>query len=204
MATPLTVEAAERMTSAQFFEEAPEDRKAELIDGIMVIPMPPLVIHERLQTFLLTLLRLYVEEFDLGEVFGSRTPVELNTAYTPEPDVLFVSGKRSNIVGEKGIKGPPDLVIEILSVGTARLDRGEKFYAYESAGVEELWLIDPHGPAGTTFFRRDSGRFVEVEPNADNILYSAAVKNFWFDVSWLWPAHKFIPVRRALAQILDE
>jgi Uma2 family endonuclease len=195
------VEVAERMTSEEFFRYAPEDQKAELIDGVMIMHSPPLVIHEKLQGFLYTLLRTYVEESDLGEVLGSRTPVELEVEQTYEPDILFVARERAGIVESKGVLGAPDLVIEILSAGTVHYDRGSKFRAYERTGVRELWLIDPYGPAGTEFYRLQGKRFVPVMPDRDGILRSTAVPGFWIDVAWLWPGERFIPVRQALARI---
>jgi len=195
------VEVAERMTAEEFFRYAPEDQKAELIDGVMIVHSPPLDIHERLQNFLLTLLRMYVEDHDLGEVRGSRTPVELEIDQAPEPDILFVAKERRDIIQPKGIFGAPDLVIEILSAGTVRYDRGSKFRAYERAGVRELWLIDPYGPAGTEFYQLQKRRFVPVMPDEEGILRSVAVPGFWINVNWLWPDERFIPVREALAQI---
>jgi Uma2 family endonuclease len=195
------VEVAERMTSEEFFRYAPEDQKAELIDGVMIMHSPPLVIHEKLQGFLYTLLRTYVEESDLGEVLGSRTPVELEVEQTYEPDILFVARERAGIVESKGVLGAPDLVIEILSAGMVHYDRGSKFRAYERTGVRELWLIDPYGPAGTEFYRLQGKRFVPVMPDRDGILRSTAVPGFWIDVAWLWPGERFIPVRQALARI---
>lgn len=43
------VEVAERMTAAEFWQEAPDDRKAELIKGVMLMAPPLLDIHEKLQ-----------------------------------------------------------------------------------------------------------------------------------------------------------
>lgn len=85
------VEFVERVTAADFLKVGPEDRKAELIDGIIIEPLPPLLIHERLQRFLYTLLIFFIEEKNLGEVLGSRTPVVLSESYAPEPDILFVA-----------------------------------------------------------------------------------------------------------------
>ncbi len=201
MAVLSRVEVAERMTAEEFFRYAPEDQKAELIDGVMIVHSPPLVVHERLQIFLLTLLRSYVEEHDLGEVLGSRTPVELEADQAPEPDILFVAKERLDIIQPKGVFGTPDLVIEILSAGTVQYDRGPKFRAYERAGVRELWLIDPYGPAGTEFYQLQETRFVPVMPDEKGILRSVAVSGFWINVNWLWPDGGFIPVREALAQI---
>lgn len=58
------VEVMERMTVADFFRDAPEDRKAELIDGVMIMPSPPLIIHEMLQDFLYRLLGIMSKNKD--------------------------------------------------------------------------------------------------------------------------------------------
>jgi len=202
MQTLSRVEVMERMTAADFFCDAPEDRKAELIDGVMIMPSPPLVVHERMQGFLSTLLRLYVEEKEIGEVFGSRTAVELELFYAPEPDILFVSKERLHIIGEKGILGAPDFVIEILSASTAQNDRVSKFHAYERAGVREYWLIDPYGPAGTEFYQLQDGRFRPLAPDAEGALSSVTVPGFWIDLAWLWSGQDYPPVRQALNTIL--
>lgn len=46
-------------------------------------------------------------------------------------------------ITEKHVQGAPDLVIEILSPGTAARDRELKRKRYESFGVREYWLVDP-------------------------------------------------------------
>ena len=44
------VEVAERMTTEAFFRHAPEDRKAELIDGVMIMSSLPSDRHEKLHS----------------------------------------------------------------------------------------------------------------------------------------------------------
>jgi Uma2 family endonuclease len=195
------VEVAERMTAAEFWIDAPEGQKAELINGVMIMAPPPLDIHEKLYAFLFRLLGDFVEEHNLGEVRGSRTGVELAPDQVYEPDILFIARDRLGIIERKGIVGAPDLVIEILSAGTAHYDRGEKLRAYERAGVQELWLIDPYGPAGTEFYQSEAQRFVPIAPDSEGMLRSVAVPKFCINVAWLWPRDRFIAVRQALAQI---
>ena len=189
------VEVMERMTAADFFRDAPEDRKAELIDGVLVLPPPSWVIHGRLHGFLYCLLAGYVEERNLGQVLGSRAAVELEMFFALEPDILFVSKERLHIIGEKGIHGAPDFVIEILSASTAQNDRGPKLRAYERAGVAEYWLIDPYGPAGTEFYQLQEGHFRSLAPDAEGSLSSVSVPGFWIDLDWLWSGQEYPPVR---------
>jgi Uma2 family endonuclease len=196
------VEIAERMTAEEFMRDAPEDRKAELIDGVLVMPSPTSTTHEDLQVLLLTLLCAYVALHDLGRVLGSRSAVVLAPDQAPEPDILFVRKERESIVQEKGIFGAPDFVIELLSASTVRNDRGPKFRAYERAGVTELWLIDPYGPEGTQFFQLRDGRFVEIQADENGILRSTAVPGYWIDLRWLWSKDQSLTMRQALAALM--
>lgn len=195
------VEVSERTTAEEFLKYAPEDKKAELIDGVIIVSPPPLDAHERVQGFLYALLRMFVEISNLGEVRGSRTAVILTDGHIFEPDILFIARDRLDIIEERGVKGAPDLVIEILSASTAERDRGVKFHTYERAGVRDLWLIDPYGPAGTEFYQREETIFKPVMPDASGVVYAQAMPGFKLNTSWLWPAEKFIPVRQALQEM---
>lgn len=54
---------------------------------------------------------------------------------------------------------PPDLAIEVLSPSTRRRDVGDKLFAYERAGVLELWLVDPPERAVTVLRRSGRGGY---------------------------------------------
>ena len=61
-----------------------------------------------------------------------------------QPDLLFVSNERAHLLsGGDNVQGAPDLVVEILSPGTADRDRGYKRALYAKHGVKEYWLVDP-------------------------------------------------------------
>jgi Uma2 family endonuclease len=47
------------------------------------------------------------------------------------------------MVDKRGLKGAPDLVVEILSPSTRRLDLDLKKRAYTERGVEEYWIVSP-------------------------------------------------------------
>lgn len=175
-----------RWTHDDFMRLAPEDEKAELIEGELIVMAPPLFAHERLQSFLVTILNVFVDFFRLGQVLGSRTAVRIAPRQTYEPDILFIRRERQHIITDREVLETPDLVIEILSSSTAERDRGVKRENYEKAGVLELWLIDPYGPAGTQFYQRQGGQLVEVAP-VEGIIHSIALPNFKLKTIWLWP-----------------
>ena len=74
------------------------------------------------------------------EAFFDGVDVHLTDQDTVIPDVLVVCNP--DIVKQDAIYGPPDLIVEILSPGTARYDRGYKKDLYERCGVREYWLVD--------------------------------------------------------------
>lgn len=50
---------------------------------------------------------------------------------------------RAELVTERGIEGPPDIIAEILSPGTRTLDRRVKQRMYARFRVPEYWIVDP-------------------------------------------------------------
>ncbi|OGO39854.1 MAG: hypothetical protein A2Z04_03335 [Chloroflexi bacterium RBG_16_57_9] len=202
-----TIAPGDRMTVEEFFEVAPEDRKAELIDGVIVIPSLAHDPHENVQGFIFSVLRIYANSRDIGIVRGSRTALKLGIEYHAyEPDILFVSRERSDIVKEEGVFGAPDLVIEILSRGTKTLDRGLKRWVYAAAGVAELWLIDPDGEKRSRFYQRPSATAELVEVKfVEGVLHSTTVPGFFLRVEWFWTPSGELPneldVLRALGVI---
>jgi Uma2 family endonuclease len=59
------------------------------------------------------------------------------------PDVAWWSAGREPVIGQGAVTSLPDLVIEILSPATRQNDLGPKREQYLTAGVRELWLVDP-------------------------------------------------------------
>lgn len=104
--------------------------------------------HLRASGNLTTLLRVYVQVNNLGEVDTEKALVTL-TRNDYEPDICFWREEVADEFDDETMKHPaPDLVVEILSKGTAKRDRaisigGIKFEDYASHGVREYWLVDP-------------------------------------------------------------
>lgn len=64
-----------------------------------------------------------------------------NPDHVVQPDISIICTREQ--LDDRGSKGAPSLIVEILSPGTAIKDRNEKFKLYEQYGVTEYWIVDP-------------------------------------------------------------
>jgi Uma2 family endonuclease len=121
----------------------PEDgRRYEIFEGELQATPSPSIAHQRISRNLEFLLHAHVVERELGEVFYAPCDVILDRTTVVEPDLLFVAAARRAIIRERGIEGPPDLVVEILSPSTEQRDRGAKQQIYARYGVVHYWRVD--------------------------------------------------------------
>ncbi|GAB4417843.1 MAG: Uma2 family endonuclease [Thermodesulfovibrionales bacterium] len=134
----------------------PEGAPYQLIGGELVMTPSPVPYHQRISKRLEFLLYDFVEKKrDMGEVFYSPIDVYLEETEVYQPDIIFVSKERLNIIGEKKIEGAPDIVIEILSPATAYYDLRHKKTVYAKHGVKEYWIVDPMEKSIEIFENRD-------------------------------------------------
>jgi Uma2 family endonuclease len=141
----------------------PEDGKRhEIIDGEHFVTAAPFVRHQDLVVRLTLHLGGFVREHRLGRLLIAPTDVVLSPHDVLQPDLLFVSNERASIITEKNIQGAPDLVIEILSKDSRRLDEVIKHGAYERFGVREYWIFDRYQKAAKVWGWRTGGRRREI------------------------------------------
>jgi Uma2 family endonuclease len=131
-------------TYAEFARLPDDGNRYEVIAGELHMTPAPRLLHQKIVTRLGTLIEAFTQEHQLGEVFGAPVDVLLGEGDYLEPDLVFVRRERANILSDRGIEAAPDLVVEVLSEGTAARDRGLKRERYAHFGVPEYWIIDPH------------------------------------------------------------
>lgn len=120
----------------------PEDNlRRELIDGDLIVTAAPGTRHQRVVATLVALLIAYRRDFG-GEVFPAPTDVYLSDVDVVEPDVVFVRAAHVARVEERFVRGAPDIVVEVSSPSTRRLELVRKRELYERYGVPEYWYVD--------------------------------------------------------------
>ena len=133
----------ERQKRQAFYAWLDEDKKAEFINGEVVVHSPALHRHNSAMLLLASLLNMYVNDRKLGLVLAEKALVEL-TRNSYEPDVCFFGlDKASQITDDQLYYPAPDFIAEVLSKSTEKYDRETKFADYAAHKVAEYWIIDP-------------------------------------------------------------
>lgn len=127
----------------EFYAWLKEDVKAEFINGHVVMHSPVKERHWTAVGNIYRLLSSFVIKHKLGRVASEKALVALKRN-DYEPDVCFWKQEKAAQFTTDQMKFPaPDLVVEVLSKGTARTDRGIKFTDYAANGVAEYWIVNP-------------------------------------------------------------
>lgn len=91
-------------------------------------------------------------------VLGAPLDVILSDVNVLQPDLILVHRSRKHILTHRGVEGPPDLVVEILTPGTRNRDKAVKMKIYAAHGVSECWIVEPEARV-IELFRLESGRY---------------------------------------------
>jgi Uma2 family endonuclease len=131
-------------TLEEFWElpDPPDRSKLELIAGVLYMSPPPEETHDDVVARLVEVLRDHLTASKTkGRLFVPRAAIWTSGRTYLEPDLFYVSAELAARLPPKH-RETADLVIEVISPGSAFYDRNTKAETYAALGVRELWLID--------------------------------------------------------------
>jgi Uma2 family endonuclease len=134
------------LLTAEEFDNYPfeEDKRYELDEGELIEMTRPAYKHNRPMQMLLFHLMLYFRENPIGEALLSENLYALSPNTRLAPDVAVILGdRRAELLNAKVIPIIPDIVVEVLSPSETPRKVLRKLKQYFTAGVKEVWLIDP-------------------------------------------------------------
>jgi len=117
-----------------------------------------------------------------GRVFVAPTDVFVSDTNVVEPDVLYVRPGNAGRVEVRFVRSAPDLVVEVSSPSTRRLELVRKRELYERFGVPEYWYVDLDADR-VEARRMEEGAFVVPEiTGRGQVVASSAVPGFSIEV----------------------
>ena len=122
----------------------PDGERAELIDGHIYYMAPPSRKHQRISTRLVSAIDRYIgDHHGKCEVYAAPFAVYLDEATNTyvEPDISVICDP--NKLDDRGCKGAPDWIIEIVSPESFQMDYYKKLFKYADTGVREYWIVNP-------------------------------------------------------------
>ena len=134
----------------------PEGTRAELIDGKFYDMAPPSRIHQRLVSKLTSVIDQYISNHHGNcQVYPAPFAVNLDADDRDwvEPDISVICNP--NKLTDRGCSGAPDLIFEIVSPSSRKLDYGIKNGIYSQSGVREYWIVDPAKERVTVYHYED-------------------------------------------------
>lgn len=128
-----------------------DDERFELIDGRFYAMSPaPSRIHQKIVTELSRVIGNFIEENSLScEVYVAPFDVRLidegekeeDCINVVQPDISIICDKKK--LDDKGCKGAPEFIIEVVSSFNASIEYVKRLYLYEKFNVKEYWIINP-------------------------------------------------------------
>jgi Uma2 family endonuclease len=133
----------EKVRRIAFYNDITEQEKVEFINGEIIVHSPVMKRHNTATVLLSRLMSIYSDIHQLGFVGIEKIMITL-TRNDYEPDICFFRKEKSeHFVENQTLFPAPDFIVEILSEGTRKCDKGLKFQDYQAHLIEEYWIIDP-------------------------------------------------------------
>ncbi|MFC5404610.1 Uma2 family endonuclease [Cohnella soli] len=124
------------------YAQMPDDgNRYEIFDGVLELMSGPSIPHQVINTKLLLLITQSCDSDYI--VLVAPLDVILSQTNVLQPDLIMVHRNRMDIITKRGIEGPPDLIVEVLSPSSHKRDKVRKMQIYARHDVPEYWVIDP-------------------------------------------------------------
>lgn len=141
------------------YAEIPEDGyRYEVLNGVLELMSPGSNFsHQTVASEMVFALKQTCNSDYL--ILAAPLDVILSPTNVLQPDLVMLHRSRTELVSRRGIEGPPDLVVEVLSPSSRRRDKITKNTIYASHGVPEYWIVDIGSRTLERYLLSDGGAY---------------------------------------------
>ena len=167
-----------KLTGADYMRLTPPSHRGvryQLIEGELVKMAGANQPHQVFIGELYFAARLQIGASGTFEIRLPPFDVYIDDHNTFQPDLLFVSNDRQRILGERGVTGAPDVVVEVLSESTRRRDFNVKLPVYARNGVREAWMADLRAETVSKYVGDGATMTLATVYGANDVLTSDAI-----------------------------
>jgi len=170
-----------------------DDVRYELYNGIPMALACPSDVHQKISVALSAQLynylmgkkcNVFTAPFDV-RLFEEDNDHPEDVDIVVQPDLMVVCDPSK--VDRHGVHGAPDLVIEIISNSSRRLDRLTKLNLYQKAGVREYWIVDPDARVVSVYTLNDGVYRTAAAYGADSSIRVGVLDDCTIDLSTVFP-----------------
>lgn len=164
-----------------------DGQHVEWVNGVVLRTASITERHDALTRFLATLFQAYLELTGGGRILQDPMVMRLEPVGSARaPDIQILFPEKFGFLKENQVVGPADLVVEVVSPGSHRRDRVEKFAEYERGGVPEYWIIDPIYREALFYHLGQDGLYERRTPDSDGVYHCAVLTRFRLKIDLLW------------------
>jgi Uma2 family endonuclease len=170
------------------YEALPADgRRYEIHEGDLSVTPVPSPRHQIVSGNLFRVLDGHVRARGLGVVIYAPLDVILSDVSIVQPDLVYLETERMGAINQRGVEGPPTLVVEILAPSTTQIDRGAKHRLYARYAVPFFWLVDPEGRTVEAFVLGSDGYSLAARAWGDRPVGLPPFPDLGLIPAALWP-----------------
>ena len=174
-----------KLTYKEYVLFPADGKRHEIIDGRHYMNAAPNPRHQAISRHIQFQLYEAIELKQLGEVINAPIDVQFTNSDVVQPDIVVVL-KKNRIITSVKIEGAPDLVIEILSPSSRKLDASLKKRLYEQSGVPEYWIVDPKREILLQYIRAANGRYAKPAACTASVTFQGIPGGITVDLTEVW------------------
>ena len=168
--------------------------RVELIMGRIFRMSAPNRLHQKISGNLFFSLRLFLQHskceaytapFDVCLPLPPHRIKDDKIDTVVQPDICVICDLSK--LDEQGCNGAPDLIIEILSSGNSKREVQAKFDLYESAGVQEYWVVQPTEKFITRYNLDENNKYIGSRLyTEDDTIESKVLQGFKIEINQIF------------------
>lgn len=184
------LDSGDRLTRTEFehrYAARPDIKKAELIEGVVYVPLPVSLQHGEPHSDIIAWVGTY-RAATPGIRIADNTSLRLDVDNEPQPDVSVwiddPTGQALRVPKEGFLEVVPELIIEV-AASSAAYDLHDKLNVYRRNRVQEYLVLVIY-ERETRWHTWREGEYQLLEPDEEGILRSRVFPGLWLHPERFW------------------